>query len=116
MKPSEVTASFPSVGSVTWNGRPQGWQKTAERPVFWLHWSPRTALAQPVLTVWAVPSTDRGAIRAWAELTAAPSMQAWLKALAAASETWRDREHGAVWEWENSGGLLDRKDRQGRVR
>jgi hypothetical protein len=49
-----------------------------------LWWSPRSAMLQPVLTVWAVPSADRAAIRAWIGATAMASMRAWLQAAEAA--------------------------------
>lgn len=103
LKPGEIAASLPGVGSVTWNGRPQGWQATATRPVMWLWWSPGSAIPQPVLTVWAVPSADRAAIRQWLGTTALASMRAWLQAAGAAPPTWRDAEHMATWHWPGAG-------------
>jgi hypothetical protein len=97
------------VGSVTWNGRPQGWQAAAARLVFWLMWNPRSAMPQPVLTVWAVPSADRAAIRAWIGTTAMASMRAWLQAAQAAPETWRDAEHIATWYWQGETGSKELK-------
>jgi len=52
-------------------------------------------MPQPVLTVWAVPSPDRAAIRAWISATAVTSMRAWLQAAGTAPRTWRDAEHNA---------------------
>jgi hypothetical protein len=103
MKPGEIAASLPGVGSVTWNGRPQGWQAAATRPVFWLWWSPGSAMPQPVLTVWAVPSADRAAIRQWIGTTAMASIRAWLQAAEAAPQTWEDAEHMATWHWPGAG-------------
>src|SRR5690349_18525887 len=68
-------------------------------PGFRLEWNPRSAMPQPVLTVWAVPSADRAAIRAWIGATAMASMRAWLQAAEAAPQTWRDAEHNAAWHW-----------------
>jgi hypothetical protein len=104
LKPGEVAACFPGMGSVTWNGRPQDWKAAAFRRVFRLEWSPRSAMPQPVLTVWAVPSADRAAIRAWIGATAMASMRAWLQAAEAAPQTWRDAEHNAAWHWPATGG------------
>ena len=56
-------------------------------------------MPQPVLTVWAVPSGERAAIRAWIGATAMAAMRAWLEAAEAAPETWRDAEHHAGWHW-----------------
>jgi hypothetical protein len=49
--------------------------------------------------VWAVPSADRAAIRAWIDITAMPAMCAWVQAAEQAPQTWRDAEHGAGWNW-----------------
>lgn len=99
LKSGEVAASLPGVGSVTWNGRPQGRRGTAACPVFWLNWSPGSAIPQPVLTVWAVPSADRAGIRAWADVTAMPAMRAWVRAAEQATPTWRDAQHAVAWNW-----------------
>jgi hypothetical protein len=90
---------MPGVGSVTWNGRPQGWRGTAACPVFWLNWSPGPAMPQPVLTVWAVPPADRAGIRAWADVTAMPAMRTWVRAAEQATPTWRDARHAVAWNW-----------------
>jgi hypothetical protein len=99
VRPSEVAEIFPGSGHVSWNGRPAGWQNSAERPVFWLTWEPRAAMPQPVLTVWAVPSEDRAAIRRWIEETAAPQAGRWLLALESRSPTWRDTRQSQAWSW-----------------
>ncbi len=99
IKSSEIAASLPAGGSVTWNGRPQGWQTAEERLVFWMAWSPRTAMPQPVMTVWAVPSRDRAAVRAWIDAVAMPEMQAWVRFLHSAHETWLGSDHMTVWRW-----------------
>ena len=65
------------------------------------NWS---AMPQPVLTVWAAPSTDRAAIRAWTGATAMASMRTWLQAAETAPQTWRDTEHNAAWNWPAGGG------------
>ena len=95
LEPGEIAALLPGLGSVSWNGRPQDWQAPPFRRVFRLEWSPRSMMPQPVLTVWAVPSPDRAAIRAWISATAVTSMRAWLQAAGTAPRTWRDAEHNA---------------------
>jgi hypothetical protein len=99
LKPGEISVALPGVGSVTWNGRPRGWQAAVGRPVFWLRWEPRSAMPQPVLTVWAVPSADRAAIRRWIDATAMDSLRAWLRAAETAPQTWRDATHDTTWDW-----------------
>jgi hypothetical protein len=56
-------------------------------------------MPQPVLTVWAVPSADRAAIRAWIGMTAMPAMCAWVQAAEQAPQTWKDEKQGAAWNW-----------------
>jgi hypothetical protein len=62
IKPSEVTQTFPGIGHVYWYGRPTTWRDTTAQPVILLTWEPRTAMPQPVLIVWAVPSGNRAAL------------------------------------------------------
>ena len=95
LKPGETAALLPGPGSVSWNGRPQDWQAPPFRRVFRLERSPRSMMPQPVLTVWAVPSPDRAAIRARISATAVTSMRAWLQAAGTAPRIWRDAEHNA---------------------
>jgi hypothetical protein len=100
MKPSEVTETFPGIGHVYWNGPPATWRDTTAQPVIWLTWAPRTAMAQPVLTVWAVPSGNRAAIRQWINQAVAPEATRWLLALESRSPTCRDTRHSKTWNWE----------------
>jgi hypothetical protein len=99
IKPSEIAQVFPAVGHTTWNGRPANWQSAHERTAFWLSWSPRSALPQPVLTVWAVPSENRDSIRRWVQQTVAREAGDWLGALDTRSQVWRDTHHAVTWKW-----------------
>jgi len=98
LKPGEIAALLPGVGSVSWNGRAQDWQAPLP-PGIPPEWSPRSMMPQPVLTVWAVPSPDRAAIRAWISATAMTSTRAWLQAAGTSPQTWRDAEHNTAWNW-----------------
>jgi len=100
IKPSEVIEIFPGIGHAYWNGRPATWQNSTAQPVFWLGWTPRTAMPQPLLTVWAVPSQNRAAIRQWTQQTVAPEASGWLLALESRSPTWRDTPHSKAWNWD----------------
>src|SRR5580658_1875185 len=51
---------------------------------------PRSAVPQPVMTVRALPSADRAAIRAWIDATVMDSLRAWPRAAETAPQTWRD--------------------------
>jgi hypothetical protein len=99
IKASEVAEVFPGVGHITWNGRPANWRDSQDQAAFWLSWSPRSALPQPVLTIWAVPSKHRAAIHRWTEKTVAPQAHDWLRSLGERSPVWRDTEHMQAWRW-----------------
>ena len=99
IKPSEVTQTFPGIGHVYWNGRPTTWRDNTAQPVIWLTWDPRTAMPQPILTVWAVPSANRAAIRQWIQQAVAPQATRWLLALESRSPTWRDTRQSKTWTW-----------------
>lgn len=96
VKPLEITEIFPGVGHVTWNGRPANWRSAQARSAFWLDWSP---LPQPVLTLWAVPSAERAAVRRWMQDTVAPQAADWLRALDTRSPVWRDTRHSVTWSY-----------------
>jgi hypothetical protein len=99
IKPSEITQTFPGIGHVYWNGPPATWRKPTAQPVIWLSWQPRSAMPQPVLTVWAVPSANRAAIHQWINQTVAPQAAGWLLALESRSPIWRDTRHSRTWNW-----------------
>lgn len=84
---------------VTWNGRPANWQDRGARSAFWLDWSPRSALPQPALTVWAVPSGQRDAIRRWIHQTVAAEAGDCLHRLSTRTPVWRDRHQRITWSW-----------------
>ena len=102
IKPGEVKEVFPGVGHVTWNGRPANWrdsEKAGEWVVFWLDWNVRSALPQPVLTVWAVPSGQRSVIRGWIDQVVRPEAREWLSGLGTRSPVWRDAQQSVWWRW-----------------
>jgi hypothetical protein len=99
IKASEIAGIFPGVGHVTWNGRPANWQAAQTRSAFWLDWSPKSAVPQPVLTVWAVPSSDRAAVRRWIQQTVALEAGEWLRALDTRSPVWRDAHNSVTWSY-----------------
>src|SRR5580692_10416684 len=99
-QPSEVTQTFPGIGHVYWYGRPTTWRDTTAQPVILLTWEPRTAMPQPVLIVWAVPSGNRAAIRQWINQTVAPEATRWLLALESRSPAWLDVRQSKAWNWE----------------
>lgn len=55
------------------------------------------AMRQPVLTVFAVPSDERAAVRDWVDSTAGREVSAWLEAIEAQSPVWLDAKHHRVW-------------------
>ena len=99
VKPSEISQTFPGAGHVYWNGPPATSRDATARPVIWLSWEPRSAMPQPGLTVWAVPSANRAAIRQWINQTVAPQATRWLLALESRSPVWRDTRHWKTWNW-----------------
>jgi hypothetical protein len=96
---SETAELFPGVGHVYWNGRPANWQSAHAQDAFWLSWSPRSAMPQPVLTVWALPSARRAAVRRWIKQTVEPEASQWLRALDTRGQVWRDTSHSVAWSW-----------------
>lgn len=56
-------------------------------------------MPQPVLTVWAVPSEHRMAVRRWIKQTVAPEASDWLGALGTRSPVWQDMPHSVAWNW-----------------
>lgn len=99
LKPSEVPRVFPMAGSIAWNGRAQGWQKATALPVVWLAWSPDSAQAQPVLTVWAVPSSSRSTIRRHIHDVVSAQAIRWFESVVNDGETARATPHTTGWYW-----------------
>ncbi len=103
IKPSEVEKYFPGVGHTYWfwgsyrlrNRR----LEEVRPPSFRLDWTPRSAMPQPVLTVFSVPSDKRASVRAWVEAVVAPQAHAWLGALETQYPTWLDARHQKTWTW-----------------
>jgi hypothetical protein len=102
IKGSEVTLLFPWVGSVTWNGRPQGWQSADALPVVWLEWSPRSAQTQPVLTLWAVPSQIRSLVRQAVHDQVRVEAAEWFAKITS-TEVLRAAHHMTQWLWTEQG-------------
>jgi hypothetical protein len=99
VKPSEVADLFPMAGSVVWNGPPQTVRRAAGQPVVWLTWSAISAQPQPVLTLWAVPSGSRQAIRRWVRSVVAEQAVTWFAATVNADDVSRASNHSRQWTW-----------------
>ena len=105
IKPSEVESFFPGVGQVYWWGWSRKRAAANGNPTkLFLRWSPRSATPQPGLTLVAVPSQYRQAIRAWVETYVAPAAQRWLAELENQSPTWLDSNLVAEWTWKPDSG------------
>lgn len=52
-----------------------------------------------ILTVSAVPSANRVAIRNWIANEVEPESRAWMESLASRSATWLDAQHNVCWLW-----------------
>lgn len=99
VKPSDVDEQFPGVGHVNWVTGALNKKRT---PTLYLTWQPRTAMPEAGLTISAVPSTDRAAIRLWIMDVVAPEARSWLTALETRSPTWLDQWHMESWCWQAS--------------
>ena len=101
-----------SRGSGRLPGRPQGWQPAEALPVLWLHWSPQSARAQPVLTLWAVPSPIRSLIRQ-AIHDQVPSEAAERFAEITSTDVSRADIHDTRWMWSEGGLSRGESERRG---
>ena len=100
VKPSEIETLFPGVGHVYWWGWSRKRAAAKGNPTrLFLRWSPRSAMPQPGLTIVAVPSQYRQAVRAWIETQVAPAAKRWLAGLDTNSPTWLDDPHVMTWTW-----------------
>ena len=104
IKPSEVEKYFPGVGYTYWfrgsTKQQRAWTLGEPRPTsFRLTWTPRTAMPQPILTVFSVPSDLRKAVREWVEAVVLAQAHSWLAALETQSPVWLDAEHTKTWTW-----------------
>ena len=118
VKASEVSELFPMAGTLTWNGRPQTWREPPPFPVVWLAWSPGSAGAQPVLTLWAVPSAERSNVRRGVHQTVSPQAHQWFASVVGATEVARAGYHSVGWSWTGDGFTmhgLEFKIRKGRL-
>jgi len=68
-------------------------------PVVWLAWSPVSAVAQPVLTLWAVPSELRQAVRRWVHDDVSARAATWFANVVCVSEVSRSMRHDTTWSW-----------------
>jgi hypothetical protein len=102
LKGAEPAELFPWVGFVTWLGRPVGWQAATSLPVFGLRWSPTSAMPQPGLDMWAVPSTIRSQVRQAIHRQGAAEAGHWYSKITS-TEVFRATEHNIEWRWTDDG-------------
>jgi hypothetical protein len=108
VKPAEVSDLFPWAASVVWDGRPQTWKTGDALPVVWVVWEPKSKMAQPVLTLWAVPSSLSSTIRQQVHDEIAPEAARWMDAVLGSGEVSRATAQRTGWAWAEPGGLLRR--------
>lgn len=98
---------FPGVGTFRRIGAPAGWAKwneSIETPVLDLRWLPESVQAQPVLTLWAVPSSLRAQIGNLLRTAIAEEATSWVEdALWHQGEAWRLTDHDVQWAWTKTG-------------
>lgn len=102
LKSAEVAEHFPAAPSVNWNGRPHGWQEATRGLVLRVDWTPDSRMEQPVLTLWAVPSTERAHVRDWLRGEVAAAVAHWVSDAARQGPVYLDTRPSATWYWPGS--------------
>jgi hypothetical protein len=106
LKSSEMATVFPGAGHVTRNGRPRGWQSDRPQPLVRVVWDPRSWIDQPMLTISAVPSRHRHALRGMVLGRVAAEVSDWTGAASSQGEGWQILDHSIRWLWtDGEGGL-----------
>jgi hypothetical protein len=103
--PAEVAERFPEVGSVSW--RPSNTKGivqwgTDDEVLVYLTWFPGISRPQPILTLRAIPSQRRAAVRQWIEQDVVPELRAWLESLPTRSASWLEHQHLVSWKWRSA--------------
>lgn len=100
---TEIEQRFPGVARTTWSlGRLGPFRGT-----FYVatgEWSPRSMAATPGLTVHAIPSEHRRAIREALTGHLGEQIAEWFADIPHRPETWLSENQGAAWRWQPTGG------------